>query len=69
MAPTRLAVPSIAGPPASRTIVIGNGTWIGANVTVIAGAVIGSGCVVAARAVVVTDVPDDTLAAGCQPES
>jgi acetyltransferase-like isoleucine patch superfamily enzyme len=48
----------------SASIHIGNGAWVGANVTVLAGVTIGSGAVVAAGALVVRDVPPDTLVAG-----
>jgi acetyltransferase-like isoleucine patch superfamily enzyme len=46
------------------TIVIGSGTWICANVTVVKNTKIGSGCVIAAGAVVIKDVPDNSLNGG-----
>lgn len=59
------------GPSAKRggankwpPIVIGDGTWIGASVTVVGGVTIGRGCIIAAGAVVVTDIPDNSLAGG-----
>jgi acetyltransferase-like isoleucine patch superfamily enzyme len=59
------------GPPGQRAgemttspIVIGDGCWIGARATVLAGVTIGSGAVVAAGAVVVQSVPADTLVGG-----
>ncbi|RAX43840.1 hypothetical protein DQ354_18685 [Arthrobacter sp. AQ5-06] len=59
------------GPSAKRggankwpPIVIGDGTWIGASVTVLGGVTIGKGCVIAAGAVVVHDIPDNSLAGG-----
>lgn len=45
-------------------IVIGDGTWIGANVTVLGGVTVGRGCVIAAGAVVTADVPANSLAGG-----
>ncbi|MGI6118063.1 MAG: sugar O-acetyltransferase [Bilifractor sp.] len=45
-------------------IEIGDNCWIGANVSVMPGVTIGSGCVIAAGAVVTHDIPDDTVAAG-----
>jgi len=43
---------------------IGRGTWLGAHVTVTAGVTIGSGCLVAAGAVVTRDVPDGCTVGG-----
>jgi maltose O-acetyltransferase len=45
-------------------IVIGDGAWIGARVTVLPGVTIGAGAVVAAGAVVTRNVPANTLVAG-----
>lgn len=45
-------------------IVIGDGCWLGAGVTVLGGVTIGAGSVVAAGSVVVHDVPTDTLVGG-----
>lgn len=54
-----------AGAGQGGAIDIGDGTWVGANVTIIAGAQIGAGSVVAAGAVVVAGrYPDDVLLAG-----
>lgn len=53
-----------AGKNIHLPISIGNGTWIGANVTILAGVTIGSGVVVAAGAVVTKDVEDNVLVAG-----
>lgn len=47
-----------------RPVEIGDGAWLGQNVTVLPGVRIGKGCVVAAHSVVSTDVPDYSLAAG-----
>jgi len=48
----------------TRPIVIGDDVWIGAGAVILPGVTIGSHCVVAAGAVVTTDVPDGTLVAG-----
>lgn len=45
-------------------ITIGDNCWLGANVSVMPGVTIGSGCVIAAGAVVTKDIPDNALAAG-----
>lgn len=52
------------GPPSARSVDIGSGAWIGANVTVLPGVVIGTGSVVAAGAVVTKSVPDNVLVGG-----
>ena len=43
---------------------IGDNCWFGANVSVMQGVTIGSGCVIAAGSVVTHDLPDNCLAAG-----
>lgn len=43
---------------------VGNGTWIGGRSTICNHSAIGNGCVVAACACVVKDVPDNTLVGG-----
>lgn len=48
----------------AKPITIGNGCWIGANSTIIAGVTIGDGAVVAAGAVVTKDVAPRTLVGG-----
>lgn len=53
-----------AGTGRARPIVIGNGTWVGARATVLAGATVGEGCVIAAGALVTADVADDTIVGG-----
>lgn len=45
-------------------ITIGDNCWFGANVSVLQGVTIGSGCVIAAGSVVTEDVPDNCLMAG-----
>ena len=45
-------------------IVVGDNCWFGANVSIMQGVTIGSGCVIAAGSVVTKDVPDNCLAAG-----
>lgn len=45
-------------------ITVGNDVWIGGNVTVIGGVHIGNNVVVAAGAVVVKDVPDNSIVGG-----
>lgn len=47
-----------------QAITVGDGAWLGANVTVLPGVSIGRGAVVAAGAVVCADVPDNALVAG-----
>lgn len=45
-------------------IKVGDNCWFGANVSVMPGVTIGSGCVIAAGSVVTKDVPEDSLVAG-----
>ena len=45
-------------------IKIGSNCWFGANVSVMPGVTIGSGCVIAAGSVVTRDIPDNSVAAG-----
>lgn len=45
-------------------ITIGDGTWIGANVVVLAGVSIGKNCVIAAGSVVTKNIPDYSVALG-----
>jgi acetyltransferase-like isoleucine patch superfamily enzyme len=47
-----------------RPITIGDGSWLGARVTVVPGVTIGRGVIVAAGAVVTRDVPADAKVAG-----
>ena len=48
----------------SAPIVIGKNVWIGAHATVLPGVTIGDGAIVAAGAVVVRDVPENTVVGG-----
>ena len=48
----------------SKGVVIGNDVWLGANVTVLDGVNIGTGCVIGAGAVVTKDVPPYSIAVG-----
>ncbi len=45
-------------------ITVGSHCWFGANVSVMPGVTIGSGCVIAAGSVVTKDIPDNVLVAG-----
>ncbi|MUK02262.1 acyltransferase [Vibrio cholerae] len=53
-----------AGKHVEQPITVGTGTWIGANVTVLGGVVIGQGCVIAAGSVVTSSTDADALYAG-----
>ncbi|WP_229566220.1 acyltransferase [Kocuria rhizophila] len=52
------------GSPIKHPIVIGEGTWIGANATVLGGVRVGRAVVVMAGSVVTRDVPDNSLVGG-----
>ncbi|MHA1279554.1 MAG: acyltransferase [Candidatus Helarchaeota archaeon] len=45
-------------------VVIGKGSWIGAQCVITSGCTLGTGCVLGAGAVCLDDVPKDSLAAG-----
>ena len=47
------------------TVIIKEGSWIGACVTILRGVTIGKNSVVAANSVVNKNVPDNTLVGGC----
>ena len=47
-----------------KPVHIGDGSWIGANCTILPGITIGKGCVVAAGAVVVKDCEDNCMYGG-----
>jgi maltose O-acetyltransferase len=53
-----------AGRRVLEPIVVGDGAWLGAGVTVLGGVTVGAGAVVAAGSVVRADVPPHTLWAG-----
>jgi len=53
-----------AGDGYSRPVAIGDGAWLGANVTVMPGVSIGKGAVIGAGAVVTADCDPDTIYAG-----
>lgn len=53
-----------AGTGAAASIIIGDGSWIGARATFTAGASVGSGCVVAAGSLVRDEFPDNVMIAG-----
>ena len=48
----------------SYPITIGDDTWLGGGVTVLPGVTIGKRCIIGAGAVVVHDIPNDSLAVG-----
>ena len=48
----------------TRSVVIGDDVWIGANAVILPGVTIGSHSVIAAGAVVTKDVPDNTIVGG-----
>ena len=51
-------------PPMAAPVVVRRGSFVGANVTILAGVTIGAGSFVAAGSVVTADVADGTLVAG-----
>lgn len=53
-----------AGPRLLQPVRIGDGAWLGANVTVLGGVSVGDGAVIAAGAMVTQDVPPNSLWAG-----
>ena len=64
--PTHKIGPSTqrAGQQIYQPILVENGCWIGANVTVLPGVKIGKGCIIAAGAVVTCDCLENCLYAG-----
>ncbi|WP_116997621.1 acyltransferase [Desertimonas flava] len=53
-----------AGEPSSRSITIGDGSWIGLRATILGGVSIGEGSVIAAGALVRDSCPPDSVLAG-----
>jgi maltose O-acetyltransferase len=53
-----------AGPGTAAPVTIADGCWIGARALILGGVTIGPGSVIAAGSVVVSDVPENVLAAG-----
>lgn len=51
-------------PPIHQEIWIGDNVWIGAGAIILPGCKIGNNCVIAAGAVVCTDIPDNVMVAG-----
>ncbi len=62
--PARRAEGAAAAAETVRPIVIGDGAWVGAEATILAGVRVGKGAVVATCAVVTRDVPDNVVVAG-----
>ncbi|WP_299581770.1 acyltransferase [uncultured Sunxiuqinia sp.] len=58
----------IAGKGVSKNIEIGDGTWIGANSSILPGVKIGKKVVIAAGSLVSNDIPSYTIAAGIPAE-
>jgi maltose O-acetyltransferase len=53
-----------AGRGKSERIIIGDGTWVGANSTILGGVCIGQGCVIAAGSLIHENIDDNRLVAG-----
>lgn len=53
-----------AGHNVEKSIKVGNGTWIGANTTILPGIKIGDGCIIGARSVVTKDCKDNCIYGG-----
>ncbi len=58
------SLPLMDAPEIPGQIYIGNRCWLGANVTVIPNVRIGNGSIIGAGAVVVSDIPDNSIAVG-----
>lgn len=53
-----------AGKATYYSIIVGEGTWIGARCTILPNVKIGKGCIIAAGSVVTKDIPDNTMFGG-----
>ena len=51
--------------PSSGRVWIGDNVWFGENVTVLKGARIGNDCIIGINSVVMGEIPDGSVAAGC----
>jgi len=51
-------------PLANQEVVIGQGCWIGARVTILGGVRVGKGCVIGAGSIVKESIPDWSIAVG-----
>jgi acetyltransferase-like isoleucine patch superfamily enzyme len=51
-------------PLKNQQVVIGQGCWIGARVTILGGVRLGKGCVIGAGSIVKEDIPDWSIAVG-----
>ena len=60
----RLDIPMHSQGVTRKAIYINNNVWLGARVTILAGVEIGEGAIIAAGAVVTTDIPAYSIAAG-----
>lgn len=56
--------PENRGDMLPKPVIIGNQVWIGANVTILPGAIAGDGVIIAAGAVVTKDVEPRTVVGG-----
>ncbi len=59
------STPYHAQPLSIGSISIGKGCWLGQNVSVLPNVNIGDKCIIATNAVVTSDIPDYSIAAGC----
>ena len=59
-----LDVPMCRQETTSKVIRIGNDVWVGAGVSILDGAVIGNGVVIAANSVITTRIPDYSIVQG-----
>ena len=59
-----LDLPPVQRPLYSSPIVIGNKVWVGANVSILKGALIGDNCVIGSNSVVTKPLPPNSVCAG-----